>query len=182
MYHGVNPSMGWLFALYLGLQRGSSKAIFNGLISIILGHTLSILAVLGLIYFLSVSLPTETFHLVISVALVIFGIYCIIRRRHFKWVGMSLNWWELSWWSFLMATSEGAGLMFVPLFFFPYSFFNFLLPLLLVFHTVSMFMIMAFLALLFYKDTSNLISLRKWWFNFELFWGVVLLLIGIVLF
>ena len=40
-YHGVNPGMGWLFALSLGLQQRSRKAVLWALVPIALGHAIA---------------------------------------------------------------------------------------------------------------------------------------------
>lgn len=51
---------------------------------------------------------------VVAVTLTGFGVFLLLRKRHFKWVGMRLSRWELAWWSFLMSTFTGAGLMLGP--------------------------------------------------------------------
>ena len=51
LFHGINPAMGWLFAVALGLQRGQAIAVLQALPPIALGHAASIaivVAVLGL--------------------------------------------------------------------------------------------------------------------------------------
>ena len=44
-----------------------------------------------------------------------FGVYKFFRARHPKWVGMRVNFKDLTIWSFLMASAHGAGLMLAPL-------------------------------------------------------------------
>src|SRR5262245_25753596 len=46
LFHGLNPAMGWLFAVALGLHRGSQRAVLWSLLPIGLGHALSVAAVL----------------------------------------------------------------------------------------------------------------------------------------
>jgi hypothetical protein len=41
-YHGLNPGMGWLFALSLGLQEKTRLAILKALLPISLGHAVAI--------------------------------------------------------------------------------------------------------------------------------------------
>ena len=53
-YHGLNPAMGWLFAVALGLHRGSRKAVLQSLLPIALGHALAIAIVAGAIVALGV--------------------------------------------------------------------------------------------------------------------------------
>src|SRR5689334_18982593 len=45
-YHGINPGMGWLFAVALGLQQGSARGVWRALPPIVAGHALSIGVVL----------------------------------------------------------------------------------------------------------------------------------------
>ncbi len=48
-YHGLNPGMGWLFAVALGLQEGSRAAIIRAFAPIALGHACSVAAVVALV-------------------------------------------------------------------------------------------------------------------------------------
>ena len=41
-WHGLNPGMGWLFSVALGLQQRSRRALFLALLPIALGHALAI--------------------------------------------------------------------------------------------------------------------------------------------
>jgi hypothetical protein len=47
--HGINPAMGWLFALCLGLQERRRTAVLAALPPIALGHALSVGAVVLLV-------------------------------------------------------------------------------------------------------------------------------------
>jgi hypothetical protein len=113
-YHGLNPAMGWLFAVALGLQEKSSKAITNSLMPLGLGHLLSVAVVVGLAQAAQFALPLGTVRISAAVALVTFAIYKLVRRRHPRWVGMRVNARDLTFWSFLMASAHGAGLMLLP--------------------------------------------------------------------
>src|SRR4051812_11419922 len=42
MFHGLNPAMGWLFAVALGLHRHSRQVVVVSLLPVALGHALSI--------------------------------------------------------------------------------------------------------------------------------------------
>jgi hypothetical protein len=44
-FHGLNPAMGWLFAVALGLHRSSRRVVLVALLPIALGHALAVLAV-----------------------------------------------------------------------------------------------------------------------------------------
>ena len=48
-FHGLNPGMGWLFALALGLQRRSEWAIVRALVFITAGHAASVLLVASIL-------------------------------------------------------------------------------------------------------------------------------------
>src|SRR5262245_28755310 len=44
-FHGLNPSMGWLFAVALGLHRQDRRIVWLALLPIALGHAVSVAAV-----------------------------------------------------------------------------------------------------------------------------------------
>lgn len=116
-YHGLNPGMGWLFALSLGLQQRSERAIWVSLVPIALGHAaaLALVAAVTLALTQAQLVSTLTLQTVTALALVSFGAYKMVNYyRHPRWVGMKVNLRDLAWWSFLMATAHGAGLMIVP--------------------------------------------------------------------
>jgi hypothetical protein len=184
-YHGLNPGMGWLFALALGLQQEKERAIWLSLLPITLGHAFSIALVGGAILSLQAFISLHTLQLLTSLLLIGFGIYKLFNwYRHPRWVGMRVNWPQLTGWSFLMATGHGAGLMVAPA----------LLSLMnssqsqngaggleaglgVIIHTASMLLTMALVAWLVYKKLG-LMVLRKGWVNFDLIWAAALLLVG----
>ncbi|MCS7224902.1 MAG: hypothetical protein NZ959_10155 [Armatimonadetes bacterium] len=194
-YHGINPAMGWLFAVALGLQERSQRSVFLALIPITIGHALSIALVIGILVVARQLLPTEFLRFVIGIILIGFGLIRLWRPRHLRWVGMRLSKWELTWWSFLAATAHGAGLMVTPLALcLPQgqiqqtaTLFNLplgeLIPLTgsaflaVIVHTVGMLTAMALTAGFIYAR-FGLALLRQWWFNFDLIWGLTLILAG----
>lgn len=114
VFHGVNPGMGWLFAVSYGLQERNVRALLSALPPIALGHELSVAPVaVALAVFSSVVTRAVAIG-VLAVTLTGFGVYLLLRKRRFTWVGMRLSRWELAWWSFLMSTFTGAGLMLGP--------------------------------------------------------------------
>jgi hypothetical protein len=114
-YHGVNPAMGWLFAVALGMQERSRGALLRALPMIALGHECSILLVASLVLGLGVLTDTSTLHLTAGIALIAFGAFRFLKpRAHFRWTSGRVNRRELTWWSFLMSTAHGAGLMVAP--------------------------------------------------------------------
>src|ERR1700758_4329619 len=102
-YHGLNPAMGWLFAVSLGLQEKSGRAVINSLLPLGLGHLISVALVVGVAKLAQFTLPLGTVRIFSAVALVGFGVYRFLRRRHPRWVGMRVGSRDLALWSFLMA-------------------------------------------------------------------------------
>jgi hypothetical protein len=113
-FHGINPGMGWLFAVALGLQEQRRGAVLRALLPIALGHALSIAAVVLAIGLLQDMLPDAWVRWPVGLGLAGFGAYKLLRSRHPRWVGMRVSSLDLTWWSFLMATAHGAGLMLAP--------------------------------------------------------------------
>jgi hypothetical protein len=113
-YHGINPGMGWLFAVALGMQEKSRHAVLAAIPPIALGHALSIGVVVGLLWLAQASMPEHLLRYGAAAILFGFGFYRLVRSRHPKWVGMRVGFRDLTLWSFLMASAHGAGLMLVP--------------------------------------------------------------------
>src|SRR5689334_22553551 len=114
--HGINPAMGWLFALCLGLQEKRRSAVLGALPPIALGHALSVGVVVFLVALLSGQLQIQLLKYIAAAVLITYGVLRIVRARHPRWVGMRVGSFDLTWWSFLMASAHGAGLMLVPVF------------------------------------------------------------------
>jgi len=115
-FHGINPGMGWLFAVALGMQERALGAVWRALIPLTLGHGLAIGAVVLVAAAAGIALPAASFKLPVAVTLGALGIYRLIRHSHFTGGGMRVGFRGLTAWSFLMATCHGAGLMVLPLF------------------------------------------------------------------
>ena len=113
--HGLNPGMGWLFAVALGLQEGSAQAVWRALGPLALGHALSIGLILGAAAALESVLPPGGLRWATVLLLAGFGLYRLLVNRHPRYGGMRVGARDLTIWSFLMATAHGAGLMLVPL-------------------------------------------------------------------
>lgn len=113
-FHGLNPGMGWLFAVSFGLQERDRGALLRALPPIAVGHELAVAPVAVAVAVFSSAVTRAVVVGVLAVVLTGFGLYLLLRRRHFSWVGMRLSRWELAWWSFLMSTVTGAGLMLTP--------------------------------------------------------------------
>ena len=187
-FHGLNPGMGWLFALSLGLQQNSGRAVWTSLFPIAAGHAASIAlaAALVLAGLHLISLPALQW--TTALVLIAFGIYKLFNYyRHPKWVGMKVGAGDLFAWSFLMATAHGAGLMVIPALLGVAnahhghgasnadSLANVFLAVGL--HTLAMWLVMGAVAWVVYRKLG-LAVLRRKWINFDLIWAVSLLVVG----
>jgi hypothetical protein len=199
-YHGLNPGMGWLFALSLGLQKQSERAIWLSLLPIAAGHAASLLLVAALVLAGAQFLSISILELLTALVLIGFGLYKIFNYyRHPRWVGMQVGMKDLVWWSFLMAMAHGAGLMVAPVLLSmtraqadmdaqgehathmvqqagaAVSSLEMSLGVLL--HTAAMLLVMALIAWIVYRRVG-LAVLRRRWVNFDLIWAVALLVAG----
>jgi hypothetical protein len=198
LFHGINPAMGWLFAVALGLQEQKRAAVFRALPPIVLGHALSIGMIIAAVLLARISLPHRILKIAAAAILFAFGLYRLFRSRHPNWVGMRVGFGDLTLWSFIMASAHGAGLMLVPFFLaspdkpnthHTYShssehtlgFANFSGPSLLTasvaVHTLGYLLMTALVAILVYEKLG-VGMLRRAWFNIDLVWMVALMLTG----
>jgi hypothetical protein len=113
-YHGINPGMGWLFAVALGMQERKGSAVARALVPIALGHALSIGIVVLAAAFLGMALPREAIRYPVAALLFGLGVFSMVRHYHPRWVRMQVGFRDLTVWSFLMASAHGAGLMLLP--------------------------------------------------------------------
>jgi hypothetical protein len=115
-YHGLNPAMGWLFAVGLGLQDRDRRSVLRALPPIAVGHELAIVAVAALVLGLGAVADPRPLRVAAAAGLIGFGIFRFRRpRAHPRWTTMRVTRTELTWWSFLMSSAHGAGLMVAPL-------------------------------------------------------------------
>jgi hypothetical protein len=84
--------------------------------AIAIGHEASILVIAVLVLGLGLITDPSALHLGAGVALIAFGLFRFVKpRAHFRWVMRgNVGRRELTWWSFLMSTAHGAGLMVAP--------------------------------------------------------------------
>ena len=113
-YHGINPAMGWLFAVALGLQKKSGRAVWGSLLPIATGHVVAIAAVILLAVLAGAVVPVLVLRIAVVVILFGFGVYRIVSKSHPSFGGMQVGFRDLTIWSFLMACAHGAGLMLLP--------------------------------------------------------------------
>ncbi len=185
-YHGINPGMGWLFAVARGMQEHRARAVAWSLPPIALGHALSIGVVVLLAGLAQVALPLTYIRIGVAVALMGLGLYKLIRSRHFHWGGMRVGFRELTIWSFLMASAHGAGLMVLPVVLAgPHAHHhataqgvaNGVWATLI--HTLGYLTVTAAVALLVYQK-FGLALLRRAWFNLDLIWAIALVATGCI--
>jgi hypothetical protein len=193
-YHGINPGMGWLFAVALGMQEKSGRAVWRALVPITVGHALAIGTVvlaLGMVHGL---IPMGLVKWGVAALLIGLGSYRLFRSWHPRGAGMQVGLLRLTLWSFLMASAHGAGLMVVPVllgmsmssghdtggpahhqpatFGGPWSG----LAAVLV-HTAGYLLVVGLVAWLVYEKLG-LALLRKAWINLDLIWAAALLVTG----
>jgi hypothetical protein len=191
-YHGLNPAMGWLFAVALGLQERSRAAVLRALVPIALGHELSIVLVVAVVRGAEVVSAPDALRLLAAGLLVAFGVYKFLRpRSHPRWVGMRVTLPELALWSFLMSSAHGAGLMLFPV----------LLGLhvhshdaggaldlasgalaqdaaAVLVHTLAMLVTMGAIALVVYEKVG--VGFLRWaWINLDAVWAAAFVVVGV---
>jgi hypothetical protein len=190
LWHGLNPAMGWLFAVSRGLQEGRGAAVAGALPPIALGHALAIASALLLFVVAEAGIPALPLRWATGLLVIGFGVARLIKHRHPRWVGMRVGFGRLTWWSFLMATAHGAGLMLLPLFAVgsaqPACHASAGLQLTsaagyvgaTLLHTAAMMLVTGALAWLIYAKLG-LSLLRRAWFNLEWLWSLALIVSGV---
>ena len=188
VFHGVNPAMGWLFAVSFGLQEGRVGALLRALPAIALGHELGVAVIAVPLALLDATAIADTVRLVGAVVLVAFGGWRFVTRRgHPRWVGMRLSWLELVWWSALMSSAHGAGLMVLPVVTGgtpPEATDHLVADTLLqgvaatAVHTLGMVLAMSVVALVVYR-VVGLQILRRAWVNLDRVWAFALVVAGV---
>jgi hypothetical protein len=113
-FHGMNPGMGWLFAVARGMQEGRRAEVWRALLPMGVGHALAVAAAVAVATLLGAALPLAALRWAVAVLLIGLGARRLVRHRHPRLGGMRVGTAGLTAWSFLMATAHGAGLMVVP--------------------------------------------------------------------
>jgi hypothetical protein len=187
-YHGVNPGMGWLFAVGRGLQEGRRQAVLSSLLPIALGHEASIVVVVVAVSLTEQVVPPHLVRLLAALLLVSFGLYKLARpRSHPGGFGMRVGFTGLIGWSFLMSSAHGAGLMLAPVLlgmpvvgaYHSLSEISLQAVLAATVHVTAMLTVMAVVAVVVYEKVG-LGILRRGWFNLDLGWSLVLVGSGAV--
>jgi hypothetical protein len=194
--HGVNPAMGWLFAVARGLQQRDRSALWRALGPLAIGHALAISLAVLIALSLGRVLPLHWLRWGVAGALVLVGVDTLARHRHRSLGGMRVNARELATWSFLVASAHGAGLMVLPFVlgaaaprvhhhhdtpvlaagFADVDSLGLTAPLI---HMVGYLAVTAALAVIVYEKVG-LRVLRRAWINLDVLWGVALIASGVL--
>jgi hypothetical protein len=190
-FHGLNPAMGWLFAVALGLHRQSRAIVAASVLPIAIGHAASVAAVASLLVIAGYLVPSYVVRNGSGLLLLGWAAYhWRFGHRHRVRFGMQVGLWGLAAWSFLMATAHGAGLMLWPVL---------MQPCLsggagdmgqagpvaatlagVGIHTLAMAATTAIFAVFIYEWVA-LDLLRRAWLNLDLLWTFALIATGGVL-
>jgi hypothetical protein len=192
-YHGINPGMGWLFAVALGLQKKSAAAVWQSLVPIAAGHFVAIGLVVAAAVLAGAVLPLFYLKIAAACVLLAFGLHRLIRKSHPRWGGMRIGFRDLCIWSFLMASAHGAGFMLLPILLkmsalhsapdFADSAHHFhalgfadpgTATSALLVHTIGYLLVTGMIAFVVYEKLG-LEVLRKAWVNLDLIWAVALI-------
>jgi len=197
-YHGLNPAMGWLFAVGLGMQDPDRRSVLRALPPIAAGHELAIAVVVALVVGVGALADPRPLHVGAAVALIAFGLFRFWKpRAHPRWTTMRVTRGELTWWSFLMSSAHGAGLMVAPVLLgsggaeaahahaghahdHPVATMGLGEGMLAItVHVGAMLAVMAVVALLVYEKLG-LTFLRRAWVNSDQFWASAFIVAGLV--
>jgi hypothetical protein len=114
LYHGLNPAMGWPLAVANGMADRRARSVFATLLPLGGGHFMAIAVALAPFAWLSWYVEwSRAIRIGAGLAVLLFGVFKLIKRRHPRLLAR-IPPTRLAWWSFLMATAHGAGLMLVP--------------------------------------------------------------------
>ncbi len=190
-FHGLNPAMGWLFAVALGLHRRSRGLVVLALAPIALGHAAAVGAVLLAVLLFGTILDGSLLGRGAGVVLLLWAaVHALSGHRTPIRIGMQTGLAGLALWSFMMAGVHGAGFMLIT-------------PLLslcvspgtggglaattslpvslaaLAVHTGAMLAVIGTISVIVYD--RGLVFLRRGWINMDVLWSLALAAGGIVL-
>jgi hypothetical protein len=187
-FHGLNPAMGWLFAVALGLHQHDRRVVWLSVIPIALGHALSVAVLAAAFFWAGLIVDARIVRIGAGLVLIGWALYhWRYGHRHRVRFGMQTGLLGLGVWSFLMATAHGAGLMLWPV----------LMPLCIAaasepdsagplatalvgigVHTLAMLLSTTVVAVAVY-EWVGLEILRRAWINVDLVWTAALIAAGV---
>ena len=186
-WHGINPAMGWLFAVALGLQKHDSRAVWQSLVPIATGHVLAIGAVVMLAVLAGAVISLEYTRLVVASLLLAFGLFRLFWGTHPRWGGMQVGFRDLTIWSMLTASAHGAGFMLLPILLgmsavhgdhmahMHHSLNGSAGIVAVALHTLAYLLVTGTVAWIVYNKVG-LAVLRRAWFNLDRIWAISLIL------
>ena len=186
-FHGLNPAMGWLFAVALGLHQQDRRVVWLSVVPIALGHALSVVVLAAAFFWAGLVIDARIVRIGAGLVLIGWALYhWRYAHRHRVRFGMQTGLLGLGVWSFLMATAHGAGLMLWPV----------LMPLCIAaasepdgagplvtaiigigVHTLAMLVTTTVVAVAVY-EWVGLEILRRAWINVDLVWTFALVAAG----
>ena len=186
-FHGLNPAMGWLFAVALGLHQQDRRVVWLSVVPIALGHALSVVVLAAAFFWAGLIIDARIVRTGAGLVLIGWALYhWRYGHRHRVRFGMQTGLLGLGVWSFLMATAHGAGLMLWPV----------LMPLCIAaasepdgagplataiigigVHTLAMLVTTTVVAVAVY-EWVGLEILRRAWINVDLVWTFALVAAG----
>jgi hypothetical protein len=187
-FHGLNPAMGWLFAVALGLHQQDRRVVWLSVVPIALGHALSVVLLAAAFFWAGLIVDARIVRIGSGLVLIGWALYhWRYGHRHRVRFGMQTGLLGLGVWSFLMATAHGAGLMLWPV----------LMPLCIAaasepdgagplvtaligigVHTLAMLVTTTVVAVAVY-EWVGLEILRRAWINVDLVWTFALVAAGV---
>jgi hypothetical protein len=186
--HGINPGMGWLFAVGLAMQERSGRAVWRALPPLAIGHACAIVVAVLIGVALGFVVPLSWLKYTVAAVLIGFGIFRAFRSGHPRYGGMRVTARQLTMWSFLMASAHGAGLMVLPVIIGGgHTHAHHVAQmqgaaggiLAAAIHTIGYLLMAALLAMLVYWRLG-LRRLRAVWLNLDRIWAIALVLTGLV--
>jgi hypothetical protein len=189
-FHGLNPAMGWLFAVALGMHRHDRRIVWLSAVPIALGHALAVGVVAAAFVWAGLLIDARTLRIGAGLVLIGWALYYWRNgHRHRVRFGLTTGLLGLGAWSFLMATGHGAGVMLWPV----------LMPLCINaagnpdgagpvatallgvgLHTLAMLATTTAIAVVVY-EWIGLEVLRRAWINVDVVWTFALLAGGALL-
>lgn len=191
VYHGINPSMGWLFPLFLALKHRKASITIIASLAIALGHSVSTAILMTSITFLGIVVGWGL--QLAGVLLILLGIYRVFRPQQHRYVGLSLGLASMFLWGFFTAFAHGSGLALVPVAeglrtsgicgptedYLTSTTISVALP--LAIHAISFLVTSSTIALLAYKLLGTALVRTVWRLNYDLLWSLSIIVIGITL-
>jgi hypothetical protein len=189
--HGINPGMGWLFAVARGLQERQRRAVWRAVGPLAFGHALGIGVTIAVAMLAGLALEPAKLKWLVAALLLGTGLWHLVRPTHLSAGGMRIGPRAIATWSFLMSLAHGAGLMVVPLVLgrdggmehqahvHHASLIGGPVITATLLHSAGYLAVTALVAIVVY-ERLGLRLLRSYWFNLDALWAVALIVTAAV--